>query len=453
MSRRAACRRVRARRSAGGRDDRQSRYRRGRRAARPRARRAPGARAGGSRGRTAISARGGARSRSRCKRILRRVKVGIVVPYSWSFWGGVVEHAELQADALRRAGIETRTIMGNDPPGSFTRVLHPRLGRHGSPPPDVVPVGRSVIVPANGTLPNIVLSPRSVSAIRLALERERFDVLHLHEPMTPAICIAALALARVPCVGPFHAHGALGWMKIGTPIWGFLADRLDHRIAVSPHARDSAAAWLPGEYEVLPNGVLIPPDADPHGRAHQITFAGRQEPRKGLHVLLRAWPEVHRRTGARLRIAGADPLAVRLLMTRERVSDDGVDVLGFLSQDDLTRELLQAKALVAPSLGGESFGMVLTRAYACATPVVASDIDGYREVMTKEAAVSFPAGNAGALADALVALLEDEPRRSSLGEGARRVALDRYSWDDIGRRLVEIYELVAGRERQAVTAS
>jgi phosphatidylinositol alpha-mannosyltransferase len=380
------------------------------------------------------------------------MKVGIVVPYSWSFWGAVVEHAELQADALRRLGVDTRTIMGNDPPGSFTRVLHPRLGRHGHPPPDVVPVGRSVIVPANGTLPNIVLSPRSVSAIRLALERERFDVLHLHEPMTPAICIAALALARVPCVGTFHAHGALGWMKIGTPIWGFLADRLDHRIAVSPHARDSAAAWLPGEYEVLPNGVLIPPDADPHGRAHQIIFAGRQEPRKGLHVLLRAWPEVHRRTGARLRIAGADPLAVRLLMTRERVSDDGVDVLGFLSQDDLTRELLQAKALVAPSLGGESFGMVLTRAYACATPVVASDIDGYREVMTKEAAVSFPAGDERALADSLVRLLEDEPRRSSLGEGARRVALDRYSWDDIGRRLVEIYELVAGRERQAVTA-
>src|SRR5919201_1602033 len=237
MSRREACRRVRARRSAGGRDDRQSRYRRGRRAARPRARRAPGARAVGSRGRTAISARGGARSRSRCKRILRRVKVGIVVPYSWSFWGGVVEHAELQADALQRRGIETRTIMGNDPPGSFTRVLHPRLGRHGRPPPDVIPVGRSVIVPANGSLPNIVLSPTSVLRIRQALERERFDLLHLHEPMTPAICISTLALARVPLVATFHACGELGWMRIGKPLWGFLAERLDGRIAVSAQAR------------------------------------------------------------------------------------------------------------------------------------------------------------------------------------------------------------------------
>jgi phosphatidylinositol alpha-mannosyltransferase len=371
------------------------------------------------------------------------MKVGIVAPYSWSFWGAVVEHVELQAEALQRRGLETRTIMGNDPPGSFTRILHPRLGRHGHPPPDVIPVGRSVIVPANGSLPNIVLSPRAVPAIRRVLREEKFDVIHVHEPMTPAICIATLSLARVPVVGTFHAHGALGWMKFGKPMWGFLADRLDHRIAVSPHARDTAAAWLPGEYEVVPNGVLIPPAADAHGREHQVVFAGRQEPRKGLQVLLRAWPEVRRRTGARLRIAGADPLAVRLLLTRERISDDGIDVLGFLSQDELTEELLRAKALVAPSLGGESFGMVLTRAYACATPVIASDIDGYREVMTKEAAVSFPAGDERVLADALVGLLEDEPRRAALGEGARRLAIERYSWDDIARRLHEIYEKVA----------
>ena len=381
------------------------------------------------------------------------MKVGIVVPYSWSFWGAVVEHAELQADALQRLGVETRTIMGNDPPGSFTRLLHPRSGRHGDPPPDVIPVGRSVIVPANGSLPNIVLSPRTVPEMRRVLERERFDVLHVHEPMTPAISIAALALARVPCVGTFHAHGPLRWMLIGKPFWGFLADRLDHRIAVSPHARDTAAAWLPGDYEILPNGVLIPPEADAHGREHQIVFAGRHEPRKGLQVLLRAWPEIRRRTGARLRIAGADPLAVRLLLTRERAADEGIDVLGFLSQDELTGELQRAKALVAPSLGGESFGMVLTRAFACATPVVASDIDGYREVMTEEAGVRFSAGDGRALADAVVSLLEDEPRRASLGEGARTLALERYSWDDIARRLVEIYELVTSSPREAVAAS
>ena len=270
------------------------------------------------------------------------MKVGIVVPFSWSFWGAVVEHAELQAAALESLGHDVRLIMGNDPPGQFTRVLHPRVGRHGQPPPNVVPVGRSVIVPANGSLPNIVLSPRSFFRIREVLERERFDVLHLHEPMTPAICVAVLTIAGAPIVATHHASGELGWMKGGMHVWGFLLSRIDHKIAVSERAKASAERWYPGEYEVIPNGVLIPDEADPSGREHALLFAGRHEPRKGLHVLLGAWPEIRRRTGARLRIAGADPLAVRLLLARLRVPDDGIDILGLLSQELLTAELSSA---------------------------------------------------------------------------------------------------------------
>jgi phosphatidylinositol alpha-mannosyltransferase len=341
--------------------------------------------------------------------------------------------------------VETRTIMGNDPPGSFTRVLHPRLGRHGTPPTDVIPVGRSVIVPANGSLPNIVLSPRTPFRIKRALERERFDVLHLHEPMTPAICVAVLAIARCPIVATFHASGELGWMRYGLHAWGFLMSRIDHRIAVSEQARDSAARWLPGAYEIVPNGVLVPPDADPGSREHRIAFVGRHEPRKGLQVLLRAWPEAHRATGARLRLIGADPLAVGLLQRRLGVPSEGIDVLGFLSQDELTAELLSAKALAAPSLGGESFGMVLTRAFACALPVVASDIPGYRDVTTRETSLTVPPGDPAALAQALVAVLEDEPRRRALGVAARELAREHYGWDRIGRRVLGIYELVVGR--------
>ena len=380
------------------------------------------------------------------------MKVGIVVPYSWSFWGAVVEHAELQAEALGRLGVETRTIIGNDPPGSFTRVLHPRLGRHGHPPADVIPVGRSVIVPANGSLPNVVLSPRTVGRVRRALARERFDVLHVHEPLTPAIAVATLALARAPIVATFHAAGELAWTRLGMPVWGFLLDRIDERIAVSEAARRSALAYAPGDYEVVPNGVLLPPAADPGGREHRVAFVGRHEPRKGLAVVLRAWPEVHRQTGARLRVIGADPLAVRLLVARERLDATAVDILGFLSQNDLTEELLSAKAMVAPSLGGESFGMVLTRAFACATPVVASDIPGYRDVMTSDAGVLVRSGDASALAGALVELLADEERRAALGGAARRVAEDRYSWDRIARRLLSIYDRAAGGGREALAA-
>jgi phosphatidylinositol alpha-mannosyltransferase len=379
------------------------------------------------------------------------MKVGIVVPYSWSFWGAVVEHAELQADALRRLGLDVRLVMGNDPPGSFTRVLHPRLGRHDQPPPEVIPIGRSVIVPANGSLPNIILSPRSVYRLKRVLERERFDLLHVHEPMTPTPGVATLALARCPLIATFHASGELSWLKLAKPIWGFLADRLDHRIAVSEPARESAARYFPGEYELIPNGVLVPEEAEAAGRAEQIVFVGRQEPRKGLQVLLRAWPEIRRRTGARLRVVGADPLAVRLLFARLRVPDDGVDVLGFLSQEALTAELQTAKALVAPSLGGESFGMVLTRAFACATPVVASDISGYRGVMEPEAGRLVPPGEQSLLADAVVELLADEPAREKLGRSARAIAQEKYSWDGIAQRLAEIYASFTG-SRSAVAA-
>jgi phosphatidylinositol alpha-mannosyltransferase len=309
-----------------------------------------------------------------------------------------------------------------------------------------------VIVPANGSLPNIILSPRALLRMRLVLERGRFDVLHLHEPMTPIPCIAALAFWEGPMVGTHHASGDLGWMRLATPVWGFLEERLDHRIAVSEQARASAQRWLPGEYEIVPNGVLVPERAEPGGREHRFVFAGRQEPRKGLQVLVGAGREVRRPTGARLRVAGADPLAVRLLLSRLRVPDDGIDLLGFLSQADLTAELAGAKALVAPSLGGESFGMVLTRAFACATPVVASDIPGYRDVMTPETSVAVPPGDVPELVEALVALVEDEERRVALGAAARTLAVERYSWDDIARRLLRIYGVVTGETPAAVAA-
>jgi len=380
------------------------------------------------------------------------VKIGIVVPFSWSFWGAVVEHAELQAAALEGLGHEVKLVMGNDPPGQFTRALHPRVGRHDSPPANVLPVGRSVIVPANGSLPNIVLSPRAYFRMRSVLERERFDVLHLHEPMTPAICTAALLLARCPVVATFHASGELGWMKMGGPLWGFLIDRIDHRIAVSERARASQERWLPGTYEVIPNGVLVPDEAPAGEREHRIVFAGRHEPRKGLQVLLRAWPEIRRRTGLRLTVAGADPLAVRLLLTRLRVPDEGIDVVGFLSQDELTETLLRAKALVAPSLGQESFGMVLTRAFACSLPVVASDIAGYREVLDPAASIAVPPDDPAALVEAVAGIVADEERRRALGEAAREIAVERYSWPGIATRLVEIYEQVAGVEAKARAA-
>jgi phosphatidylinositol alpha-mannosyltransferase len=367
------------------------------------------------------------------------MKVGIVVPFSWSYWGGVVEHSEHQAAALRRRGHDVKILMGNDPPGRFTRFLHPRSGRHGPLPEGIIPVGRSVVVPANGSLPNIILSPRTVGRIRTVLEEEQFDVLHLHEPMTPAICVATLALAQCPIVATHHAHGDLGWMRAGLHFWGFLMDRIDVRIAVSPMAAESAGRWIPDEYRVIPNGVLIPPDADPAGRDHTVVFIGRHDPRKGLPTLLRAWPAIHAATGARLRLIGTDPLQYRLLHARLRFDESGIDVLGIVPNEVRTHELLHAKVSVTPALGGESFGLVLAEAFACATPAVASDIPGYAAVATPDAARLVPPSSPELLAEAVVDVLSDEGRRVEMGRAAREHALANYAWDDIARRLEDVY--------------
>jgi phosphatidylinositol alpha-mannosyltransferase len=369
------------------------------------------------------------------------MKVGIVVPYSWSFGGGVVDHAEAQARALQGLGIETRLLIGNDPPGSFSRILHPRQGRHGDPPSYVIPLGRSVIVPGNGALSNLVLSPATLPHLRRALAHERFDLLHVHEPLAPMLSPAALALWDGPTVGTFHAAGDSAWRPLADVLFGFLLGRIDLRVAVSEQARRTADAFAPGEYEVIPNGVELPEDVDPGGRSDRIVFLGRHDPRKGLPVLLRAWPSL-RDTGVRLRVIGADPLAVRLLLTRLRISDEGIDVLGFLSDADLDTELSTAKLLVAPSLGNESFGMVITRAFACALPVVASSIPGYREVVDETTGALVPPGDPAALAAAIVSLLADEAARLERGRAARERAATTYAWPLLARRLADCYERV-----------
>jgi phosphatidyl-myo-inositol alpha-mannosyltransferase len=371
------------------------------------------------------------------------MKVGIVVPYSWSFWGGVLEHADHQARALLHLGVDVKLIVGHDPPGRLTKLLHPKEGRHTPPPDYVVPVGRSVIVPANASLPNIVLSPSSMLRMKQLFSREQFDVVHVHEPFAPVLSAFALLIAPGPTVSTSHAAGErLGWYPMGKALWGIAAERIDYRVAVSEAARRAAEPFIGGPMEVIPNGIVLPPRFDAGNRDGNVVFIGRNEQRKGLQILLRTWPEVAARTGARLRVVGADPLSVRWLARREGFSLDGVDLLGGLYETELTAELERASVLAAPALGGESFGMVLTRAFASATPAVASDIEGYAAVATPESAVLVPPGEPGPLARELIALLEDEDRRRKLGEGARKVA-EGYSWDPIARRLLAIYEELA----------
>jgi phosphatidylinositol alpha-mannosyltransferase len=262
--------------------------------------------------------------------------------------------------------------------------------------------------------------------------------------MTPTLCVAALSVAQCPVVATHHAHGDLGWMRYALHFWGFLMERIDARIAVSPMAAETAYRWLPEDYRVIPNGVLIPEGADPTVRDHTVVFIGRHDQRKGLPVLLRAWPRIHQATGVRLRLIGTDPLQYRLLHARMRFDEAGIDVLGIVPNEVRTHELERAKLSVTPALGGESFGLVIAEAFACATPVVASDIPGYAAVAIPEAARLVPPNDPVALADAVIDVLSDEERRIEMGRAARAHATANYAWDDIARRLEETYvEVVA----------
>lgn len=372
------------------------------------------------------------------------MKVGIVVPFSWSFWGGVVDHADSQARALQRLGVDARLIMGNDPPGRLTNMLHPRPGRHDPPPDYVIPIGRTVIVPANSSLANIVLSPSALFRLRRLFWREQFDVVHVHEPMAPILSAYAVYAAPSRIVVTSHASGGR-WFPFGRVAWGRAFEhRIDHRIAVSEQARLAASPYIRGPYEIIPNGVDLPESFSVAGRRNQVLFVGRHEPRKGLQVLLKAWPEVARATGARLRVVGADPLQVRFLIRRLGVPDDAIDILGVVPSEQLQEELRSAKALVAPSIGGESFGMVLTQAFSHATPVIASAIPGYTDVVDDTCGVLVPPGDEAALAAGIVRLLRDEPVRQALGAAGRARAEERYGWDAIALRLAGIYELITG---------
>jgi phosphatidylinositol alpha-mannosyltransferase len=348
------------------------------------------------------------------------VRVGLVCPYSWSVPGGVQAHVEGLAGALAALGVEAEILAPAD--------------RHEG---DILPLGRSVPIPSNGSVQRVALSPATVARTARAVRGRGYDVVHLHEPFLPAACLTALLAARVPVVATFHMYRrALLWYAVFAPLVRTSGRRLDALLAVSPPAAEYARRGTGQEVEVVPNGIdhaalAALPDERRGGR---ILFVGRDEPRKGLPVLLEAFRRVA--VDAELRLVG--PSNTVLLGER-------VEALGRVGDGELREELARADVLVAPSLGGESFGIVLVEGMAAGLPVVASDIPGYRDVLPPEAGRLVPPGDPAALALALEALLADEALRLRLG-AAGREASARYAWPRIAERVLAVYERVTRRE-------
>jgi phosphatidylinositol alpha-mannosyltransferase len=372
------------------------------------------------------------------------VRIALVSPYSYTYPGGVGRHVEGTAEELIRRGHDVRLFAPYDPDDRLARSMH--RGARPEPrelPDHMVSLGRSVGIPMNGAVSNVSLSPYSTSVLGRAVRDTSFDVLHVHEPNGAVASWFAVESARVPVVGTFHSYSTNRFSNlVAANVLNArrLYNKLHARIAVSDAARWTAQRFYGGSYRIVPNGVDLaaaPSGPKPEADHLRLLFVGRAEERKGLPVLLRAF-EALRAAGvdARLTVAGATDEEVEPYLFER----DGVEVRGRVSEGDKWRLLHEADVVCAPSLGGESFGMVLTEAFAAGTPVVCSDIAGYRDVVRDGAdGVLVPAGDAAALGEALLGVAIDPQRRARMAASARERA-ERFAWPTVTEEILDTYE-------------
>jgi phosphatidylinositol alpha-mannosyltransferase len=355
------------------------------------------------------------------------VRIGLVCPYSLTIPGGV------QSQVLALA----RTLRGI---GHDARVLAPCDG----PPPDagVTPLGKSVPTASNGSVAPLAPDPAAQLRTIRALRDEDFDVLHLHEPLCPGPTMTALLFRNAPIVGTFHRSGESAAYSMAKPLVRWLSRQLDVRCAVSPEARDTAHRALGGDYELLFNGIEIErfAKAEPHPtEGPTIFFVGRHEERKGLAILLDALRLLP--TDVRVWVAGTGPLTEPLRSLHS--ADPRIEWLGRLSDEEVASRLAGAHVFCAPSLRGESFGVVLLEAMAAGAAVVASALDGYRNVATDGVdAVLVPPGDPERLGEALAEVLGDARRRNELVVAGERQA-QRFSMATLADEYVDRYTRIA----------
>ena len=363
------------------------------------------------------------------------MRIGIVCPYSWDVPGGVQFHVRDLAEYLLTLGHEVSVLA----PADEDTVL----------PPYVQSAGRAVPVPYNGSVARLNFGFLSAARVRRWLHEGNFDVIHIHEPASPSLGLLACWAAQGPIVATFHTSNPRSRAMIAAyPILQPALEKISARIAVSEYARRTLVEHLGGDAVVIPNGVDVGFFADaepnPDWQGATIGFIGRiDEPRKGLPTLMRALPKIlAERPDVRLLVAGRgdEEEAVEDLPAPMR---DRVEFLGMVSDENKARLLRSVDLYVAPNTGGESFGIILVEAMSAGAPVLASDLDAFRQVLDGGSAGElFPVEDADALAASALRLLGDPQRLAELRElGSSHVR--RFDWSTVGADILAVYETVA----------
>jgi phosphatidylinositol alpha-mannosyltransferase len=366
------------------------------------------------------------------------VRIGLVCPYSLDVPGGVQNHVSGLAETLIGLGHEVSVLAPTESDDL---------------PPYVVPAGRTVAVPYNGSVARMSFGPVVAGRVRRWLRDGGFDVLHLHEPATPSLSLLALWAADGPVVATYHSsHERSRALSASAAILRPSLEKISARIAVSEDARDTQVSHVGGEHVVIPNGLDVgrlasaSPRPEWRGEDGTLAFVGRLgEPRKGFALLAAAFGQVAAgRPGLRLLVVGGGDVdeARGLLPAAARPQ---VTFLGPVPDDDKAAALRTADVYVAPHTGGESFGIVLAEAMAAEAAVVASDLPAFARVLDGgRLGVLFPNGDAAALAREVGALLDDDARRAELVGAAGR-AVWRYDWSRVTDEVERVYETVVGR--------
>ena len=379
------------------------------------------------------------------------MKIGIVSQAYYPRYGGVTEHVHNTAVELRKRGHDVRVITSRFRDGEAVDS------------PDVLRVGYNVLVPYNRAFVDLTVGMRLRHELRTIFKQQDFDLVHVHCPTAPTLPVFAQQTARSPMVGTFHSTGGRNFMQnTFHPLLSKLVRRLDARIAVSETAKDTALLYYPEAFQVIPNGVDVErfnPSVAPFAEWRDpnrinLLFVGRLDPRKGVHVLLEAMPEVVRRTQgrARLLVVGDSYLRPRFEASLAPEVRDHVKFLGHVPSSDLPRWYATGDVFVSPATGNESFGIVLAEAMAAGRPVVASDIPGYRTVVTPEVdGVVAPPGNVAALAEQIVRVATDDMLRHELALRGRQRSLD-FAWPRVTDAIEAVYRDVLAR-RSAVPSA